>query len=700
MKSQLLLFGIFFLASAAGATIHTITNVSFSFNPVTLTVVAGDTIDFSVDAIHVPQEVSQATWNANGTTALPGGFSLPGGGGRVVLTTVGTHYYVCVPHVLFGMKGTITVNPLVVLPGSLTVTSMVDQDGNPSTAGDRGAKAWGLRIYKDFVSPLKLVASAASASVLTVDTLVAGTYVAVEDDSASWSHRAIGQDGGSDIGSTSNSWTLVVGQGESHSVEFLNYAPHIILSSGMTFVPDSLSIKTGDTVRFVLDPIHNALEVSQSSWLANDNTSNGGFSVPFGGGTVVFPGVGVVYYVCTVHAADGMKGRIFVIQPPVQHQLIVSLADGWNMISLPLSVSDSATTTLFPGAASGAFNYLGRYLPSATLTVGTGYWLKSVGAADFPINGYIVGSDTVTLLKGWNMIGSISLPVPVAFLQSVPPGIIASHVFGYHNAYTVADTIYPGSGYWVKLSQDGKIALDSVPVASALASVSTGSEGAEGVLRVTDNDGKGTTLMLRPAKAGAGERVAEDLPPLPPAGGFDARFSSNQRAEETDPAASRDFPLQITGGHYPIRLSWQDGGLNRQVAVVAGGRSIRLTPGESLMLSSLDAGLALRVESGSGTPSHFALERIYPNPFNPSVSIRYALPRESRVVIRIYNILGQQVALLADQVQPSGSRQVDWKPGTGTGEIASGLYVVSIEASPVADPAGVSRISAPVVYQK
>jgi plastocyanin len=700
MKTVLLLLGICCLVSTGSATIHTITSVGLSFNPVTTTITAGDTVVFSVDLIHVPIEVSQATWNANGNTQLPGGFSLPAGGGQIVLTTTGTHYYVCFPHAVFGMKGTIVVNPLVVLPGTLTVSCEADQDGNPSTTGDRGAKNWGLQIYRNFVSPLTLVASVPSGSSLTIDTLAAGAYVAVEDDSASWMHRAVIQDGASAVGTTSNSWSLAVGQGETHTVVFLNYAPHIVLSSGMTFVPDSHSISTGDTVRFVLASDHNAVEVSQTTWLADDNTPNGGFAAPFGGGTVVFPSAGVYYYVCQVHAIDGMKGRIFVIQPPVLRTLPIDLVDGWNMISLPLQVADSTTAGLFPGAASGAFSYQGRYVPSPTLAVGTGYWLKSIGGSHYPIGGYGVGSDTVSVAKGWNMIGSISSPVPVTALQTVPPGIIASHVFGYHNSYNVADTIHPGGGYWVKVSQDGRIALDSVSAATAVLSASGGTETAEGVLRVTDADGKTQLLVLNTRGAGPGGRVGEDLPPIPPSGAYDVRFASDRRAEIVDGIATSEFPVQITGGRYPVRLSWSSRGLDRSVSVIVAGRAVKLTKGESFLLQSADAGLALKVEAATAVPERYSIERIYPNPFNPSVTIRYALPVESRVIIRIYNILGQQVAFLADQVQAPGSRQIDWKPESGTGAVASGLYVVSVEASPVADPAGVSRLVAPVVYQK
>ena len=88
-----------------------ITNVGFTFSPSSLTIEAGDNVTFVLEGIHNAVEVSQATWNANGTTALPGGFSVPFGGGELLPAQlpVGTHYYVCTNHVSSGMKGIIIV---------------------------------------------------------------------------------------------------------------------------------------------------------------------------------------------------------------------------------------------------------------------------------------------------------------------------------------------------------------------------------------------------------------------------------------------------------------------------------------------------------------------------------------------------------------------------------------------------------------
>lgn len=89
-----------------------------------------------------------------------------------------------------------------------------------------------------------------------------------------------------------------------------------ITSPGYTFSPATLTIKFGDNVNFAIDSWHNAVEVSHSVWNANESSPEIGFSVQYGGGTVSpsqLP-VGTHYYVCTPHAALGMKG-IIIVQP-------------------------------------------------------------------------------------------------------------------------------------------------------------------------------------------------------------------------------------------------------------------------------------------------------------------------------------------------------------------------------------------------
>lgn len=83
----------------------------------------------------------------------------------------------------------------------------------------------------------------------------------------------------------------------------------------------------------------------------------------------------------------------------------------------------------------------------------------------------------------------------------------------------------------------------------------------------------------------------------------------------------------------------------------------------------------------TATPLRFGLDQNFPNPFNPSTTIRYALPSPSNAKIVITNTLGQEVAMFANGQEEAGYHEVQWNAN-----IASGIYFYRIEAVSTTDP--------------
>ena len=137
----------------------------------------------------------------------------------------------------------------------------------------------------------------------------------------------------------------------------------------------------------------------------------------------------------------------------------LTMTAGWNLISLPLTVSSNAKTSLFPTASSDAFAFVGGYVPQSLLDIGLGYWLRFDSVQDVSISGSFISADTIAVNPGWNLIGSISGPVNVATITSIPNGIVTSQFFGYDGAYVATSTIEPGKAYWVQVSQSGQLIL-------------------------------------------------------------------------------------------------------------------------------------------------------------------------------------------------------------------------------------------------
>ncbi len=144
---------------------------------------------------------------------------------------------------------------------------------------------------------------------------------------------------------------------------------------------------------------------------------------------------------------------------PGSFTINVTCETGWNLVSVPLIVSDYRKVSLFEHSISDAFSYRGNYVPESSLVNGVGYWLKYSGEQNIDMAGFSLLVDTVNVVEGWNIIGTISTPVAISSIEQLPPEIVTSSFFGFNSAYFEADTLQPGKGYWVKVKQDGKLIL-------------------------------------------------------------------------------------------------------------------------------------------------------------------------------------------------------------------------------------------------
>jgi hypothetical protein len=90
---------------------------------------------------------------------------------------------------------------------------------------------------------------------------------------------------------------------------------------------------------------------------------------------------------------------------------------------------------------------------------------------------------------------------------------------------------------------------------------------------------------------------------------------------------------------------------------------------------TIDIGGATSVEDDDDLlPTDFGLSQNFPNPFNPSTTIRYAVKERAQVTLVVYDLLGKQVATLVDEVKSPGSYDVSF---SGT-DLANGVYVYKL----------------------
>jgi hypothetical protein len=82
------------------------------------------------------------------------------------------------------------------------------------------------------------------------------------------------------------------------------------------------------------------------------------------------------------------------------------------------------------------------------------------------------------------------------------------------------------------------------------------------------------------------------------------------------------------------------------------------------------------VPDQSDSPGQFRLNQNYPNPFNPTTRIEYAIPKTSHVSVKVFDLLGREVATLVDEEQGAGFKSVEFDAKG----LASGVYLYRLHA--------------------
>lgn len=197
-----------------------------------------------------------------------------------------------------------------------------------------------------------------------------------------------------------------------------------------------------------------------------------------------------------------------------------------------------------------------------------------------------------------------------------------------------------------------------------------------------------------------------DLPPFPPVGAFDARFIlpkngfNGSLSSWSDYRFAAAFPFSGTIEH---RLKYQ----SAQGATIM-YFSWNLPPEVTGLLQDLATGTIVNVPiSGSGVyeltnfvvlnqlrltinynniiafieeedtkPKTYILEQNYPNPFNPSTTIQYFISKESNVTLKVFDLLGEEVTTLVNEVKSRGAYSVNFYSAV----LASGVYYYQIQA--------------------
>lgn len=151
----------------------------------------------------------------------------------------------------------------------------------------------------------------------------------------------------------------------------------------------------------------------------------------------------------------------------------------------------------------------------------------------------------------------------------------------------------------------------------------------------------------------------------------------NMRVDKNDNPIGTGFPVTLENPYEP--KSGRDVSLNNN-RVINLWTEARYCPQPQVYANvrsfiNPDSTVGVR-NTGETVPSEYSLYQNYPNPFNPATTIQYSIPKDNRVLIRIYDITGKEVRVPVNEIQKAGYYSVRFD-GSG---LSSGIYFYKIHA--------------------
>ena len=193
---------------------------------------------------------------------------------------------------------------------------------------------------------------------------------------------------------------------------------------------------------------------------------------------------------------------------------------------------------------------------------------------------------------------------------------------------------------------------------------------------ITFSSGKYSTELYFGVEIPEEEVLSYSLPPTLPDMAFDARFSGDTKL------VPESGVIELITNSEMITIEYE-------ITVDAGRRHTWVLRSESGKDYTLEGAGEITIPSEERfvlnketvIPSTFTLHQNFPNPFNPTTTLRYDLPSDAFVTLSIYDMLGREITKLVNTTQQAGFKSIQWNAKDSFGKsVSAGVYLYQIEA--------------------
>ena len=501
-------------------------------------------------------------------------------------------------------------------------------------------------------------------------SLESGTVITVDQSESGWTLTPVANwNGETDI-------VVTVSDGDNSDTEPLNVNVQAVNDAPVLTPISDQEMNVNETLDLEL----NAADVDGDVLVFNATSDNPNVFPSINDNNLLLQGAADYFgtAVITVSVEDNNGGYDSVLFTLTIYQTTIELSTqymaGWNLVGLPVDVTDAAVTEVYPSGASGTlYEFSGTYINVDALVPGNGYWLNFPDVGSTIITGLPITSLTVSLSQGWNLISGISAATDVTAISDPSGIIVQGTIYGFTGTYTNASELIPGKGYWINANEDGQIMIASDRVLTK-ERVFTNHLESSNTLNISN--GEHTTTLYFGKEVPEEDRLSYSLPPTFPEMEFDARFTGDMKVImesgeveliNTDEILSLTYDINIDAGEH---MNWVLISGTGEEFILEGTGELTVPTAERFVLNRKPI-----------IPEGFILEQNSPNPFNPITTLRYDLPEDNFVTLSIYDMLGREITQLVNTTQQAGFKSVQWDATDSIGRpVSGGVYLYQIQA--------------------